>query len=240
MISKMAVVDTTTIGSGTKIGEFAIVRMGVRLGKNVIIHPHVVIEPGVVVGDGVEILPGAYIGREPKGVGATARLPEFERYVSIGSECSIGSNAVIYYDVRIGRNTLIGDNASVRENVTIGERCILGRAATVNYHAQIGDRTKIMDLTHITGNCIVGNDVFISVCVGTTNDNAIGKLAYDDSRVQGPRIGDKAAIGAGANLLPNVEIGEGAVVGASALVTKNVLERKLVMGVPAKVVRDVE
>ena len=198
-----------------------------------------VIELGVVVGDGVEILPGAYIGREPKGVGATARLPEFERHVSIGSECSIGSNAVIYYDVRIGRNTLIGDNTSVRENVTIGERCILGRAATVNYNAQIGDRTKIMDLTHITGNCIVGNDVFISVCVGTTNDNAIGNLAYDAEGFRA-RIGGQGRIGAGANLLPNVEIGEGAVVGASALVTKNVLERKLVMGVPAKVVRDIE
>lgn len=240
MISKMAIVETKDIGSGTKIGEFAVVRRGVQLGEGVVIHPHVTIEPGVLVGDGVEIFPGAYIGREPKGAGALARVPEFERHVLINSECSIGANAVIYYDVRIGRNTLIGDNVSIREKVSIGERCVLGRSTTVNYNTQIGDRTKIMDLTHITGNCVIGNDVFISVCVGTTNDNAIGKLAYDESRVQGPRIGDNAAIGAGANLLPNVEVGEGAVVAASALVTKNVSRRKMVMGVPARVIRDIE
>ncbi len=239
-ISKTAVVETDAIGSGTRIEDFAVVRAGVRLGDNVVIHPHAVIEPGVVVGDGVEVFPGAYIGKEPKGAGATARAPDFERSVVLGSESSIGPNAVIYYDVRIGNNTLIGDNASIREKVTVGEYCILSRGVTVNYNTKAGDRTKIMDLTHITGNCLIGNDVFISVCVATTNDNAIGRAGYDASKVRGPRINDNAAIGAAANLLPHVEIGEGAVVGASALVTKNVSPRKLVVGVPARVIKDVE
>src|SRR5215212_8365492 len=102
LISKTAVIETGAIGSGTRIGDFTIVHAGVRLGERVIVHPHVVIEAGVVVGDGVEIFPFAYLGREPKGAGAMARQPEFEKTIRIGANCSIGPNAVIYYDVSIG------------------------------------------------------------------------------------------------------------------------------------------
>jgi acetyltransferase-like isoleucine patch superfamily enzyme len=247
VISTAAVIETDAIGSGTEIGEFAVIRAGVQLGRNVLVHPHVVIEPGVVIGDNVEILPGTYIGKKPRGAVSTekwaARSLEFEQAVEIGDDCSIGPNAVIYYDVSIGENTLIGDGASIREQCSIGAANIIARGVTFNYNASTGDRTKVMDATHITGNCTIGNDVFISVLVKTTNDNRIGTKGYQgysDEFVLGPTIEDGAMVGAGANLLPGVVVGRDAIVGAGAVVTKNVEAATLVMGTPARFVRQVE
>jgi acetyltransferase-like isoleucine patch superfamily enzyme len=237
MIDTTATVKSTFIGENIEVREYAVIRENVIIGKNVRIHPHVVIEPGVRIGDNVEVFPGAYIGKEPKGAGATAKVPEFERTVVIGSNCSIGPNAVIYYDVEIGQNTLIGDGASIREKCKIGSYCIISRYVTVNYGVTIGDRTKVMDLTHITGDCRIGDDVFISLNVGMTNDNALGRLEYDPQRIVGPVIEDQAAIGAGATILPGVRVGKGAIVGAGALVTKDVPPSTLAMGIPARTVR---
>ncbi|KTE93847.1 transferase [Desulfitobacterium hafniense] len=237
MISEKAIVETEDIGLNVIIMEFSIVRKGSKIGDNVIIHPNVVIESGVIIEDNVEVFPGTYIGKVPKGAGALARKPVFNEHVLIKKNCSIGPNAVIYYDVTIGEDTLIGDGASIREKCVIGSKCIISRYVTINYEATVGDRTKIMDLSHITGNSVIGNDVFISLHVGSANDNAIGKEGYDHERIMGPRINDGAVIGLGASLLPNITIGKDSIVGAGAVVTKDVLDGATVMGVPAKVIK---
>ena len=237
MISPHAVVLTDTIGQGVKIAEFAVVREGVHLGKDVTIHPHVIVEPGVHIEDGVEIFPGAYLGKEPKGVGTTLRAVTFKRHLRIGRGSSIGPHAVIFYDVEIGAETLIGDGASIREQCRIGTHCLISRYVTVNYNTMIGDRTRIMDSTHITGNCVIGNDVFISILVATVNDNEMVSRSYAESEIVGPRIADNASIGAGACLLPGVRVGEGAIVGAGSVVTKDVESYTIVMGVPARLTR---
>jgi UDP-3-O-[3-hydroxymyristoyl] glucosamine N-acyltransferase len=221
------------IGSGSRIGQGVHIADDVTIGENVLIHPHAVIYEGVVIGAGCEIFPGAFIGKEPKGAGATARPVSFEKKIIIGDNCSIGPNCVIFYDTTIGDNTLLGDGASIREKCRIGSRCIISRYVTVNYETTIGDRTKIMDLSHITGKSSIGNDVFISVLVGTTNDNVI-RADYDQERIRGPVIEDNAVIGAGASFLPNIRIGKGATVAAGAVVTKNVEEHTKVAGVPAR------
>ena len=239
MISEKAVVQTDDIGENVEIMEFAVVRDGVRIGSGVIIHPFVVIESGVVIGDKVEIFPGSYIGKVPKGA-AVARKFNYRQHIEIKSNCSIGPNAVIYYDVEIGENTLIGDGASIREQCRIGSNCLLSRYVTVNYETTIGNNTKIMDSTHITGKCHIGDNVFISLLVGSTNDSAIGKLGYDETRVIGPTIEDGVAIGAGAMLMPAITIHKNAIVGAGSVVTKDVPAGTVVMGSPAVVKRYVD
>jgi len=236
-ISKHSVVGTDAIGSNVRILEFSVIRAGVRIGDNVVIHPHVVIEPGVVIEDGVEIFPGSYIGKVPKGAGATSRPITYEPRVRIGRDCAIGPNAVIFYDVEIGHNTLIGDGASIREQVRIGYHCVVGRYVTINYNATIGDRTKIMDLSHITGNCRIGDDVLIGMLVSTANDRDLLSRQYRVD-MMGPTICARASIGTGAVILPGVTIGEGAVVGAAALISKDVPSSKLVVGMPARIVKD--
>ena len=96
-----------------------------------------------------------------------------------------------------------------------------------------------MDNSHITGNMVIGSHVFISVLVATTNDNTMGREDYNEDHVKGASIGDYVTVGAAANILPGVKIGRNAIVGASALVTKDVPENKVVMGIPARIIRDV-
>jgi UDP-3-O-[3-hydroxymyristoyl] glucosamine N-acyltransferase len=66
-------------------------------------------------------------------------------------------------DVQIGEGALLGDGASIREGCRPGQNCLVARYVAINYETVIGDRTKIMDLTHVTGDCRVGLDVFISL-----------------------------------------------------------------------------
>ena len=137
-------------------------------------------------------------------------------------------------------DTLLGDNASVREGCIIGNHCVIARNVSVNYNTKIGNYTKVMDNTHITGNAIIEDHVFISVLVSTTNDNTMGKNSqYIEEMEKGPYIKKGATIGAGSNILPGIVIGNDAMVGAGSVVTKDVPEKKVVMGIPAKIIRDV-
>lgn len=222
------------------ISETAIIYEGAQISKDAVIGEYVVIYPGVIIEANVEILPHAVIGRLPKTASSSKRhiKKEFGKTV-IGEGTVISPGAVIYTDVTIGRESLIGDNASIREGCVIGDGCIIARNVSVNYNTKIGNKTKIMDNSHITGNMIIEDHVFISVLVATTNDNLIGKGEYSDDRERGPYIKRGATIGAAANLLPAVTIGENALVGAGSVVTKDVPDGKVVMGTPARIVRDV-
>ena len=240
MINSLAVVETNLVGNDVTIMEFAVIRKNVSIGNRVVIHPNVVIEEGVVIADGTEIFPGSYLGKIPKGVGATSRPIVYEPRLTIGAECSVGPHAVIYYDVDISHNTLIGDGVSIREGCRIGSYSIIGRHVTLNYNVVVGDYVKIMDHSWLAGNMIVGNEVFISGGVLTANDNDIGKQGYSDEHVVGPHIKDAARIGVGAMILPQVTIGEHAVVAAGGVVTKDVAPYDLVMGIPARFVRKLE
>lgn len=222
------------------ISKTAVIHNGVIFGKNVTIKDFVVIYPNVEIGDDVVIMENSVIGRAPRGTKANNReVHEEYKKVSIGNGTVISPGVIIYSDVIIGSHTLVGDNASIREQCVIGDFCIISRSVTINYNTKIGNRTKIMDNSHITGNMIIGNNVFISVCVSTTNDNNIGTQGYDEKKIIGPTICDNVLVGAAANILPGLIIGKGSIIGASALVTKNVPEHKVVMGVPGKIVRDV-
>jgi acetyltransferase-like isoleucine patch superfamily enzyme len=137
--------------------------------------------------------------------------------------------------VEVGNNTLIGDGASVREGCRIGNRCIVGRHVTLNYDTRLGSEVKIMDHAWLAGNMTVGDRVFISGGVLTANDNAMGLNGYQEDAVVGPCIEDDVSIGVGAILLPRIRIGEGAIVAAGAVVTKDVPAGARVMGLPARV-----
>lgn len=228
------VIETKHIGTNVHISEYCVIRSDVRIGNNVTIHPHVTICDGVEIGDNVEIFPGALIGKEPKAPGILLRDINFNKKIVIGESCSIGPNSIIYYDVVIGKFTLIGDAVAIRENCRIGDRCILGRHVSLNYNVIIGEKTKIMANSHITGNATIGKNVFIGVGVISANDNNFGTKGYEEEAIQGPVIGDFVKIGVGAILLPNIKIGENALVSAGSVVTRNVEKYSHVMGVPAR------
>jgi acetyltransferase-like isoleucine patch superfamily enzyme len=126
----------------------------------------------------------------------------------------------------------------VRERVVVGDDVVIGRGSLVENDTTIGARTKIQAGAYITAYCELEDDVFIAPCVVTTNDNFMGRTERRHALVKGATIRRGARVGGGAILLPAVEIGEEAFVGAGAVVIRDVPARKLVVGVPAKVVRD--
>jgi len=205
-------------------------------GLNCEIYENAVILENVTIGDHVTIFPGAVIGRPPKSTGATRLKADYSfDPVRIGNNCVIGANAVIYSNVEIGDNTMICDTACIREGCRIGSFCVIAMGVTINYTTIIGDRVRVMDNTHLTGNMVIEDDVFIGMLVTTANDNFMGRKPPPDGIKQiGPTIRRYATIGQGACILPGVEIGENAIVGANSVVTKDVQSKTVVMGIPAK------
>ena len=230
-----------SVDKNAKVAKTAIVHDNVTIEKGANIHDYVVLYPGTIIKSCVEIYDHCTIGKLPTSPGSTSRSYDEEYGNTVIEHDSIlCPGVVVYKGSVIGHNTLVGDNCSIRENCRIGDYDIVSRGVTVNYETVIGNHTKIMDNSHITGNMTIGDHVFISVCVSSTNDNTMGRQDNAVDMLAGPIVEDYATIGAGASLLPGVRIGTNAIVGAAALVTKDVLPEKVVMGVPAKVVRDVD
>lgn len=236
-IHPTAVVETDSIGAGASIGALAVVRAGAVIGDGVEIHPHTVIEDGVEIGAGTEVLPGAYLGRRPRAVGAIARKPVYENELHVGAGCSIGTNAVLYRGSTIGDDTLVGDTAMIREKVRVGRGCVVGRSVAVDVDVEIGDDSVILFATSVVGKARIGSGVFIATGVVMTNDNTLGAKGWIDEEMAGPTIEDEARIGGNVTLLPGVRIGRGAVVGAGSVVTRDVESGTTVVGNPARVLR---
>jgi len=240
MISKKATVQTKEIGSNVSISEYCVIRGDVTIGKNVIIHPHVIINDGVRISDGVEIFPGVIIGKKPQGSSSLHRKPDYSMEVYIGENTSIGPNSIIYYDVNIGPDCLIGDAVAISEKCVVGPHCVIGRSVSLLYNVTVGESSKIMTNSHITGNSEIGCNVVIGVGVNSVNDNNFGSVGYDRLAINGPVIEDNVKIGAGATLLPNITIGKNAVVGAGSVVTRDIRSNTLVMGIPARLIRNLD
>lgn len=229
------------ISKKASIAETAIIHDEVEIEEGVIIHDYVVIYPNTIIKQNTEIYDHCVLGKLPTSPGVTSReLKDEYGKLTIGKNCVLCPGVVLYTGSTIGDNNLFGDYCSIREECTVGNNSLLSRNVSVNYNTSIGSYTKILDNTHITGNMKIGSNVFISTMVATTNDNTMGREVYNEDHVQGAIIEDYVTIGAGANILPNVRIGKNCIVGASALVTKSIEENKVVMGIPARVVRNVE
>jgi acetyltransferase-like isoleucine patch superfamily enzyme len=116
---------------------------------------------------------------------------------------------------------------------------VIGRGSLVENDTTIGARTRIQANAYITAYCTLEEDVFIAPGVVTTNDNYMGRTEKRLDLLRGPTIRRGARIGGGAILLPGIEIGEEAFVGAGAVVLENVPARAVVVGNPARRIRDV-
>ena len=141
--------------------------------------------------------------------------------------------------VTLGAGSVVGDLASIRERVTVGEGSVVGRGVCVENDTVIGARCRIQSNAYITAYCVLEDDVFVAPCVVTTNDNFMGRTEQRKALMKGPTIRRGARVGGGAVLCPGIEIGEEAFVGAGAVVTKDVAPRTVVVGSPARVIREV-
>jgi UDP-2-acetamido-3-amino-2,3-dideoxy-glucuronate N-acetyltransferase len=142
---------------------------------------------------------------------------------------------------RIGDGTSIWNQAQVREGARIGSDCIVGKNAYIDTDVVIGDRVKIQNNVSLYHGVSIEDGVFIGPHVCFTNDkvpravNPDGSLKADaDWQVSPTLVRTGAAIGANATVLPGVTIGRWAMIGAGAVVTRDVADHELVVGNPAR------
>ncbi len=215
------------LGDGVAVGE------GVTFGANVVVYDD------TVIGDECLVQDGAVLGKVPSlAPTSTAKRGELAPLV-LGAGCVISTGAVVYRGTTLGQGCIIGDYAGVRERCVLGERVVVGRGSVVENDTTIGDLTKIQTGVYITAYMTIEDRCFIAPCVQTTNDNFMGRTEKRHELIEGATIRRGARIGGGAVLCPGIEIGEEAFIAAGAVVTKDAPARKVLMGVPARVVRDV-
>jgi acetyltransferase-like isoleucine patch superfamily enzyme len=203
------------------------------------IHPTATVYEGTVLGEGVKVLEGAVVGKQPTlSPRSTARREPLSP-TTIGDGTIVSTGAIVFAGSSIGARVILGDQSCVRERVEIGDDVVLGRGSYIENDTTVGALTKIQAQAYITAYSTLEDNVFIAPCVVTTNDNYMGRTEKRLSQLRGPTIRRGARIGGGAMLCPGVEIGEDAFVGAGAVVTKDVPPRKLVVGSPARVLREV-
>jgi acetyltransferase-like isoleucine patch superfamily enzyme len=157
--------------------------------------------------------------------------PEFAG-VTIGKNVVIRSGTIIYCDVVIGDDFQTGHNVIIREKTRIGNRVAIGTATVIEGNCSIGNNISLQSMVYIPTDTTIEDDVFIGPNAVLTNDR------YPPTRIgelKGPHIRKGAAIGANSTLLPGVCIGEGALVAAAAVVTRDVPDHMLAIGSPAKI-----
>jgi acetyltransferase-like isoleucine patch superfamily enzyme len=194
---------------------------------------------GTLLGEGVKVLEGAVVGKQPTlSPRSTAKREPLPPTV-IGDGTIVSTGAIVFAGSSIGARVILGDQSCVRERVAIGDDVVLGRGSYVENDTTIGAMTKIQADAYITAYSTLEEHVFIAPCVVTTNDNWMGRTEKRLSEMRGPTIRRGARVGGGAILCPGIEIGEEAFVGAGAVVTKDVPPRAVMVGNPARRLRDV-
>ena len=198
-----------------------------------------IVYPGTVLGEGCKVLDYAVVGKQPtlspRSTAKREELPPLE----LGAGTVVSTAAVVFAGTTIGERVIVGDQACVRERCTIGDDVVLGRGSLVENDTSVGALTKIQANAYITAYSLLEDNVFIAPCVVTTNDNFMGRTEKRHELVKGPTIRRGARIGGGCVLLPGIEIGEEAFVGAGAVVISDVPARALVVGNPARQIREV-
>lgn len=132
----------------------------------------------------------------------------------------------------IGEGTRIWQFSVVMENATIGRDCNICAHTLIENDVIIGDRVTIKSGVYVWDGITLEDDVFIGPCVAFTNDRYPRSKEYPDEFLR-TIIRKGASIGANATILPGVTIGEAAMVGAGAVVVKDVMANTTVVGNPA-------
>lgn len=152
----------------------------------------------------------------------------------------IHPSADVSPNAQIGAGTRIWSGAQVREGARLGAECNIGKGVYIDRDVVIGDRVKIQNRASIYRGVTIEGGVFIGPHVSFTNDlypravHPDGTVRGDDDWQPVPTLArEGASIGAGAVIICGVTIGRWAMVGAGAVVTRDVPDQGLVFGNPA-------
>lgn len=185
----------------------------------------------IALGAGHSVDSGVILGRLPG-------RPIGEYALVIGPGACIRSGTVLYAGTRIGARLETGHNVVIREENSIGDEFSIWNNSVVDYGCTIGSRVKVHCNVYIAQFTVIEDDVFLAPGAVVANDPHPGCPSSKEC-MRGPVIKKGAQIGVNATLLPFVTIGERSVIGAGSVVTKDVPPETVVVGNPARVLKDV-
>lgn len=206
--------EKAKIGENVKIGDNSIIYDNVEIGDNSIISNDCII--GEPLND--------YYFRD-----------NYENPPTlIGAGALIRSHTIIYADSVFGENFSTGHRVTIREKSKFGKNCRLGTVTDIQGYVEFGDYCWLHSNVHIGQQSKIGNFVFIYPYVVLTND----PTPPSDICIGGT-IGDFSQIAVGTVLLPATVIGKHCLVGAQSLVGGSYEDYSLIIGNPAKRIKDV-
>ena len=161
-------------------------------------------------------------------------------HIEENREFQVDEGARVHPLAIVGSATAVWDGAEIREEAVIGAESVIGRGVYIDVGVRVGNRCKIQNEALLYSPALIEDGVFIGPGAILTNDkfpravNPDGTLkrSTDWTRL-GVTVREGASIGAGAVILPEVEVGRWSVVAAGAVVTSDVPDHGLVAGVPA-------
>lgn len=202
------------------------------ISKTAIIHPN------VKLGSNCTIEDFAVIGSLPSGVDKKKRSAGIKLETIIGDNALIRSHTVIYAGNRIGDNFQTGNKANIRELNEIGDNVSVGTLSVIEHHVKIGNNVRIHSQAFIPEFTVLEDESWIGPNVVFTN--VLHPLCPKAKEcIKGATVKRCAKVGANSTILPDIVIGEGSLIGAGSVVTKDVPPFKIAAGNPAKVIKDV-
>ncbi len=190
-----------------------------------VVHKNVTLGKGCVIEDNVEI---GRLGKVKKGTLRTV----------IGNNCHLRRGTIIYAGVIIGNNFSTGHYALIREGNVIGDNVSIGSFTELALRNRVGSGTRIHSRSFME-DVTLGKNVFVGPGVVFTNDPHPASPKYKWC-FKGATVSDGAMIGGGVTVLPHVKIGRCALVGAGSVVTSDIPSRAVVVGNPARKIKNIE
>lgn len=244
------IVGQVEIGDGVQIGRYCVLEGSPErktvIGQGTLLEDFVKVHPGVSLGKESWVEAYTIIGHPTKadlmGNDVSANAGRVEDLLIppattlIGAGAVIRSHSVIYTHVEIGHSLITGQGIMIREHTSIGDNCVFGTHASTDGYCSIGPMSHVGQYAQLSQSARIGRCVFIGGhTVFSDNKQAIRDVNQD---LFGATIEDYARIGLSCVILPSIVVGAYSLVGAGSVVTRNVPQRMVAYGNPARVERE--
>lgn len=254
--------DNVHLGQGTIVEGDVEIKSGVQVGRYCVLQGEpgkkTVIESNTVLEDFVTVYPGVYISENSRvgaytilghpskaelvggdNTGQSERVREqlvAQPETVIGPRAIIRSHSVIYTHVQVGSSFNTGHSIMIREHTRIGNDCVFGTHASTDGYCRIGPMCHIGQYAQLSQAARIGRGVFIGGhTVFSDNNRAIRDVEED---LFGATIEDYVRIGLSCVILPTVHINAHSMIGAGSVVTRDIGEKTLAYGNPARLARE--
>ena len=233
--------ESAEIGLGCRIEAGAVIMGDAKLEDSVWVDSNVTIYGGATIKESAYIGKCCIVGHPKrrdlkKMINSRAKKGPFSGRSILGKRTIMRSGSIIYSDVIVGDNVELGHNVMIREQSSIGNGSLIGTKVIIDGETTVGKGVSIQTGAYICRRSTIEDFVFLGPYCVFTNDKYAMQIETD---LKGPIVKKGASIGANSTLMPGVTVGEGAVIGAHAVVTRNVPPGTMFFGVPARQVKKV-